>query len=557
MEVAQLIRYARRVIFLIVLALAVYGFFINFTAPALLAFLLVYRVQPLLIWFLLLAGAALLGSITTYPPWERRGMPILFVTTITTITITTTGGLLLHGQLFPTQPTCPFHGAVERVEDVVRTSEAFCQFPVSMPPLNSGPLRLDSFPFINPDNYLQQLAGYACMLPFRYTLMVHGPKLNGKSAGLQVMANLWRSQGRVVININHKGLVGDYTDFLYYFQAEVKRSLCGLELTSSELQTCYICSEHRTKTPVHLKTQEPNFLSQWLHDYTLSTGRFLSQWLHDHYLEESANVFSQRLLHYELATAIGQWLRNGGVDSYLQYVFATTDMALGMNFRGLMEFLELVAIQRPQAAPVLILHDIQLLQDIGGGALLSNILHTLEARKRDSLVGVIIESSEHPWELFQVVRSSYAFWPHLVSYMDHETMRKELVDMLKVFSPTDFEAVWAAVKGHGGSLRRIVEDVVSGTPLDQAIAAARHDTFQMLLAALRNAPHDRVEELERLRKADWLLKELMPMWNPHLHFLIKENVLFIASTSFVPQHEMMRWAIDKYLTTLPVPLAKQ
>lgn len=73
----------------------------------------------------------------------------------------------------------------------------------------------------------------------------------------------------------------------------------------------------------------------------------------------------------------------------------TTDKkTLGVDFQGLIEFLELLAVQRPEVAPVVILRELQYLNSIGGETLLSEILRTLESKKQGrSLVVVIIETS--------------------------------------------------------------------------------------------------------------------------------------------------------------------
>jgi hypothetical protein len=114
--------------------------------------------------------------------------------------------------------------------------------------------------------------------------------------------------------------------------------------------------------------------------------------------------------------------------------------------------------------------------------------------------------------------------------------------------------VWDAVKGHAGSLDMVFKYVRGGTPLAQAIETARHFTYKMLLAGLSKAPnrHRCEEELERLRKGDWLLKEKEPLLNPELRFLIENNILFVFEPAVVPQHEMMRWAIDMLLTEFPI-----
>ncbi len=70
------------------------------------------------------------------------------------------------------------------------------------------------------------------------------------------------------------------------------------------------------------------------------------------------------------------------------------------------------------------------------------------------------------------MRLRESFRARLVGYMDKESTRKELVDVLKVFSPTDFETVWDAVRGHAGSLDMVFQDARAGSPLSTAIETA-------------------------------------------------------------------------------------
>ena len=169
--------------------------------------------------------------------------------------------------------------------------------------------------------------------------MVWGPKSTGKSLGLQEMAVVWKNQGRVIIDIDLKDLVGGYAHFLDYFRTKVLQSLSDLALTADELRICFLCSSHlHNKTLI--KPMMPNVLSRWLSDYGFeSTAKFVD-------------------------TANAKWAKD--LDTYLQFIFATTDMALGVDFQGLLEFLELLTIQRPHVAPVIILRELQYLNAIGG-----------------------------------------------------------------------------------------------------------------------------------------------------------------------------------------------
>ncbi|KAL6068093.1 hypothetical protein QOT17_008341 [Balamuthia mandrillaris] len=452
---------------LTVRAVGLYSLLGHFGVPVLLAFMWAKSSQPLELWLLALAGIAwLVWTYTAIPKWLRR---TLLVFALATIAIGS--GLVLHSILYPppAQAACPNDARSDaRFKDAASTmKESFCQPVAPLPPSLDGPLGplWHHLPYINSRKYLQQLSVYACNLPSHNALVVWGPKSTGKSKGIQEMAELWRKQGRVVIDIDLKDLVGGYDHFVHYFRTKVRQSLSGLDLTPAELQTCYVCSAHLhdKATIPHLK-KTPNFLSRWLSDYQL----------------EGAASF--------VDAANAQWLRD--LDTYLQFIFATTDVTLGVDFQGLIEFLELLTVQRPHIGPLVILRELQYLNHIGGEALLSDVLHTLESKKQGrSLVGVIIETSEYTWvEATNLLRSRESFRPYLVSYMDHETTRKELVDILKVFSLEDFELIWDATKGHAGSLDFIFEYVDAGMPLDQAIHTVRTFTYEIMLAALEKAP---------------------------------------------------------------------
>jgi len=155
----------------------------------------------------------------------------------------------------------------------------------------------------------------------------------------------------------------------------------------------------------------------------------------------------------------------------------------------------------------------------------------LKTKKQShSLVGVIIETSEYTWmEAENFLNSRESFLPHLVSYMDKASTQKELVDVLQVFNLADFEVVWDATKGHVGSIDMLFKYVQAGTSLAKAVQTARLFTYDILLAGLEKASnlHDKCkEELNRLKKNNWLLKVEKPLANEALRFLIQKNILF-------------------------------
>lgn len=280
---------------------------------------------------------------------------------------------------------------------------------------------------------------------------------------------------------------------------------------------------------------------------------FLSRWLHNFGFTSAAKGREE---------ANAKWAQD--LDMYLEFIFATTDKVLGVDFQGLVEFLELLTVQRPHIAPIIILRELQFLNRIGGEGLVSEVLRTLESKKQGrSLVGVIIESSEYTWvEATNLLRSRGSFKPYPMTYLEKETTRKELVDVLRAFTSDEFETVWAVAKGHGESIDMIFQYMRGGSSLEKAITTLRDYTYEMFVAALDKADllkdkaTNRLQcklQLDTLRENSWLLKEEIPLANPALRFLIEKNILFVFKrTSIAPQHEMMRWAIDTYLTQFPI-----
>lgn len=532
----QVWRFAWWLNVLVVRAVGLWSLMGKFGIPVVLAILWANSYAPWVKWSLSLGFSAwLVWSFFKAPAWLRF---MALVVVLAAVIIG--GGILLHGFWSPptAEQTCPSDGLhiAKFNSAAISIVETFCQ-PAPLPPPLEVPLHSDwgQLPYINSRDFLQQLSRYACVLPSQTTLVVWGPKSTGKSKGIQVMAELWVKQGRLTIDIDLKDFVGGYDHFLHYFRTRTLQALSGHSLTADELRTCYVCSLHfRNKTRLYLEEQHHNVISRWLRDYGFNG---------------SADA---------IANANAKWAKD--LDSYLEFVFATTGTALGLDFQGLIEFLELLAIQRPQLAPVIILRELQYLNHINGEALISDILRTLESKKQGrSLVGVIIETSEYTWvESTNLLRSRESFQPNLVSYMHKEQSRMELVDVLKVISSEEFETMWEATQGHAGSIDMIFRYVRAGRSLEQSIKTTRTFTYEIMLSGLNKAGPDLLlkceKELDRLRKNNWSLVKKQPLRDPGLHLLIEQNILYVFDgNSMVPQHEMMRWAIDTYLSQFPVP----
>ncbi len=66
------------------------------------------------------------------------------------------------------------------------------------------------------------------------------------------------------------------------------------------------------------------------------------------------------------------------------------------------------------------------------------------------------------------------------------------------------------------------------------------------------------EGLERLKRNDWAITdEIFPLENSGLLFLIEKRNLFLSGSDVVPQHEMMWWAIEEYLSEFPFNVTKK
>eukprot|EP00696_Hemimastix_kukwesjijk_P002072 gnl/Hemi2/12537_TR4275_c0_g1_i1.p1 gnl/Hemi2/12537_TR4275_c0_g1~~gnl/Hemi2/12537_TR4275_c0_g1_i1.p1 ORF type:complete len:521 (+),score=117.17 gnl/Hemi2/12537_TR4275_c0_g1_i1:109-1671(+) len=400
-------------------------------------------------------------------------------------------------------------------------------------PPNNTAFGDESLPYINNQHYLRTLARFACILPAQSALLVWGPKSVGKTLGLKVMRAAWEAARRPVVRVDLKDFSGNMTTFRDYLYRSLLLPYSRHDV-SSAARSIRSCVRHRPVSSIPL--------------------------LENDFLLESANTVGWQ----GPLSLLNEFITHGsyGIQDIVSGYFFASQFASGMDFTGLLEALELLAVQKPHLAPIIILQEIQSLRQLNNGPeLLGQILHALESKKQaGSLVSVILETSDLMWvDAANLLRSKESFRDVLVHHLSHDEAEKQLVDTLQAFTPAEFETLWTAVGGHAGSINAIYMERRSGASLQDAISHQQRVFYSILLASLSvAATHGLREECETVlsnltKTVDFSLKLKQP-FSPAVQFLLTHhNVLFVHEAVVTPQHTLMKHAITTYLTDFPLP----
>lgn len=75
-------------------------------------------------------------------------------------------------------------------------------------------------------------------LPVKRTLVVWGPKSNGKTEGLLRASLAWNKQGRIVMLLSMKGFKGNYSDFVIFLRQLILDYIGTYPFSSGDVHIC-------------------------------------------------------------------------------------------------------------------------------------------------------------------------------------------------------------------------------------------------------------------------------------------------------------------------------
>ena len=144
-----------------------------------------------------------------------------------------------------------------------------------------------------------------------------------------------------------------------------------------------------------------------------------------------------------------------------------TELQAG-NWKFLVCVLNTVCQCAPERRPILIIREIANLTPLT----LNKTLTALEPMKQGNLhFPVFLETSDFLWlQNERVIKSENSFESYYLSEMGREEGHTELVNKYNIWAAEEFEEVYAAVGGHMGSLRMLLnKHKMDGVPLREAI----------------------------------------------------------------------------------------
>ena len=223
-------------------------------------------------------------------------------------------------------------------------------------------------PYINNLEYLQSLNDYAYSFPSKRGYIVWGPTSTGKSNGLTNMVEIWHNQGRVIVDLDFKNFCGDHEAFKHQFRVAVSGEWEKFHFNRNDIHNCFRCS---------------NFLNQTEFEYKFDNG-FIG-WI------------LSAIIHKTLPATLSKHIAKWRYDYLIKSMFTSVDSTI--SFSKIIDSMELMALQKPSAAPIIIFRELQNLYTLNGGELIIQdiITHISRRKSSTSLIPIIIETSDYMW----------------------------------------------------------------------------------------------------------------------------------------------------------------
>lgn len=407
-----------------------------------------------------------------------------------------------------------------------------------------------ALPSIDQNQYRLSLSVYADRTPKSYVMMVYGPKSVGKSRIIMEKINEWRREGRLVIDIDLKGipvsaddlfnrLVEDYTKWglstnMALAVKQEKRNLFDMGIATTNAIASFAGNDNVLAFFSAPKQQEISDVAKFVQ----ATTQFIS----DTFIKAEKEGIIQ--------------------DKFSSFVSKLEEFAL--------------TSEKP---PLVIIREVQKLVDDSSAPqdakkLFSTLFTSFEQYKqRTKSVGIIIESSEYLWsDLRRFVRSSpESFLEYQVQPWQKTAAYSELVEVHKVFSKPEFEQVWKAVGGHAGQVHELYDILCLGFTLKETISVKNLETLNMIISIINGADgrdfeeelvtvdsnanlaldivsKKRLEFLAELQKSKYVLDvNKFPQYRLTIDYLFKSNILWVDNGKVKPIHKAVQTAIAKLL----------
>lgn len=421
-------------------------------------------------------------------------------------------------------------------------------------------------PFIGRREFLSLLAQVAADTRPKSVVIIVGPKSSGKSESLQQMITLWNAQGRWVVDIDLKGVLGPSLSYvLEGAESNLRATLDGLsgsayrcvgsQLGANSYANTVPSLSHRFYGPMFaaitiIGAATFALVASIITSLDLQARATAVLWQHGRRI---ASILQQRLVNttavITVSTIIVVLIMAADQHAWREPL---SEAFKNGEFSRIVDNYNVLAACDPDHRPILIVREVQNLGSDASDSLFSS----LEKMKQGKFnFPVILETSDFMWyNGAAFTRSFLSFNAVYLADMAERDVHADVVGKLGIWTDGEFLRVWEAVGGHGGSLAYLYR-LQKREGLDLAAAIQTLDDMHgwVIGSALDQCSSHRNEckgWLQRLRDENYTLAvEVVPH---SILALFTSNVLFMKRNSagfsvIFPQSRMLTRAIARFL----------
>ena len=419
----------------------------------------------------------------------------------------------------------------------------------------------ERFPHIDNGKYMKYLSNHVEKSKDGFGVMVIvGPKDAGKSEGLSTMQKEWEKSNFLVVEVNLKG------------QSHIISGKEVMTMVSKVLNKKLNAFGCLTYLQLYYETIEiclnPNItMWGWLtifakHFFTALCGAVALV-----YVIRKFRDMVTWCLQYNCLMRILMLILVAALLLVLYYILRKKSTFLYMilqpydvsvsngDWSTLICFLNVIATMQTDHRPILIIKEIVNMDH----QCLQECMRSLEQAKEGKIhYPIILETSDNMWfNITAIKKSRSAFQTYYVSEMSYKEGYDDLVALLNIWTPEEYNVIYKTLGGHTGSYKLLWSLVTCyehtlQSALNYMVQATRSHLLECIIQSTRltsDVNATIIVDFLRVLKSNKYLYMMQPNdISSVLKYLFECNILFFNGTDVFPQKKLMEIAIEHYLS---------
>ena len=417
----------------------------------------------------------------------------------------------------------------------------------------------EPFPHIDNGNYLKYLSNHVEKSKDGFGVMVIvGPKDAGKSEGLSTMQKEWEKLNYLVVEVNLKGQshIISGKEVMTMVSKVLNKELNAFGyLTYLQLyyETIEICLNPNITMwgwlTIFAMDFFPALCGTTILIYVIRKVRDIIMWC----LQYNCLIWILMLI---LVAALLLYYILWKKSTFLYMILQPYDVSVSNgDWSTLICFLNVIATMQPDHRPILIIKEIVNMDH----QCLQECMRSLEQAKEGKIhYPIILETSDNMWFNITAIKTSRsAFQTYYVSEMSYKEGYDDLVTLLNIWTPEEYNVIYKTLGGHTGSYKLLWSLVkcyehTLQSALNYMVQATRSHLLECILQSTRltsDVNATMIVNFLRVLKSNKYLYMMQPDdISSVLKYLFEYNILFFNGTDVFPQKKLMEIAIEHYLS---------